>query len=57
MNVNGYEVTEKYVQQYVRECIVKTKIDLKRIMVFITTSFYTPMTYNARRAPKRKVKI
>ena len=34
MNVNGYEVTEKYVQQYVRGCIVKTKIDLKRIMVF-----------------------
>ena len=34
MNINGYEVTEKYVQQYVRECIVKTKIDLKRIMVF-----------------------
>ena len=56
MEANDYVLTEKYVQQYVRECIVKPDINLNSNHCILIISLYTPMTCNARRRPKRKVK-
>lgn len=48
--VNEYVFTEKYEQQYVRECITKSSIDLDSDHLVLITALYTPMT---RKACKR----
>ena len=49
-------LTEKYVQQYIKECILKPDIDLGSEDDIIIFSWYTPMTRKACRRPKQKVK-
>lgn len=40
--VNDYLLTEKYVQKYVRECIVKPDMDLDNDYFILMASLYTP---------------
>ena len=49
MKVSDYVLTEKYVQQYVGECIFKPDIDLDRDHCILMTSLYTPITHKAHR--------
>ena len=55
--VNDYVLTEKYVQQYVKECIAKLNIDFDSDHSILITSLHTPMTRKVRRKGKRKVII
>ena len=57
MNVNDYVLTEKYVKQCVRECVVKPDIDLDSDHLILITSSYILMTRKARRRSKGKVKV
>ena len=56
MQVNDSVLTEKYVQQYIRECIAKPNIDLGSDDRILIASWYTPRTCESCRRPKQKVK-
>ena len=56
MKANDYLLTEKYVQQCARECIMKTDIDLFSDHRILITSLFTPMTRKTCRGPTWKVR-
>ena len=56
MRVNDYVLTEKYVQKYIGEYIVKPDIDLDSGHLILITSLNTPVTSKTCKRPKRNAK-
>ena len=54
--INDYVLTERFVQQYVTNCIAEPDIDFDSDHRILITSLLTPMTRKARRKPKPKSK-
>lgn len=52
--INDYVLTEKYVQQYINDCIARPEIDFDSDHRILITSLCTPMT---RKSRKTKIKL
>ena len=51
--INDYVLTEKYIQQYVIQCIVMREYDFDSDHCLLKTTLTTPCTRKARRTTKK----